>query len=327
MGKKKLLLFACGGTIASLPGHPFQSHMSPGGLLGYAESVTRFYDVQATECFRQDSVNLKPSQWPQLAESLRERFADYDGIVLTHGTDTLAYTAAMLSWMLRGLPVPLVLTGAQRPLIYPESDGLSNLRCAFAMAASGVPGVFTAFHHHIFPGTHTTKIRSLSFDAFVSPGRQAVAEYNAQGLDIHPDQLPRREPFVFAPGLCEQVFLWKLTPACHPDFVDLLIDAGYRGIVLEGYGKGGIPTSAEWQGGLEKLRAKDIPVVLCGQCHMQPAPLTDTTSYGYWISGHGMTTEAAVTRLMWALGQPGVHGVKQTGQLFLAFEQTEREPS
>lgn len=318
MAKKKILLLACGGTIASLPGHPYQSHLSPGGLLGYAEPAARFYDVQAMECFRQDSANLIPSQWPSLAQSLFEHMEEYDGIVLTHGTDTLAYTAAMLSWMLRGFPVPLVLTGAQRPLVYEESDGLSNLRCAFAMAASGVPGIFTAFHHHIFPGTHTVKVRSQSFDAFASPGRHPVAVLNAQGLQIHAGQLPDRETFAFAPGLCEQVFLWKLTPASDPGMADWLVQSGYRGIVLEGYGKGGVPDGPKWQEMFEKLRDRDIPVVLCGQCQMEPAPRQEKKPHGYWISGHGLTTEGAVTRLMWLLGQPGVQGAREVHERFLA---------
>lgn len=319
MTKKKILLFACGGTIASLPGHPYQSHLSPDGLLEYLKPLAQFYNIEAGECFRQDSANVRPEQWSELAGMIRDKAGHYDGIVLTHGTDTLAYTAAMLSWMLKGLPVPLVLTGAQRPLIYPESDGLSNLRCAFAMAASGTGGVFTAFHNQVFPGAHTVKTRGSSFAAFDSPGKPAVGYLNAQGLHIRRERLPRPVDFSFAPGFCEQVFLWKIIPASDPAFADVLIQAGYHGVVLEGYGKGGLPTSPEWQEGLEKLRENHIPVVLCGQCQMEPAQ-SEEEKAGYWIAGQGMTTEAAVTRLMWVLGQPGVQGIKQAAKLFLDLD-------
>ena len=219
------------------------------------------------EVFCQDSVNLQPQQWPELAQRIYDCCDRYDGIVVTHGTDTMAYTAAMLSFMLHRIPIPVVLTGAQRPLIHPESDGLSNLHCAFAMAASGIGGVFVAFHSHVILGSHAVKSRCSSFHAFESVGIPWVAALCSHGLVIYKENIPHQDGTKnLQLSMCDKVFLWKLSPASHPSFADDLIQAGIRGVVIEGYGKGHLPNKDRtWQSAFEKFQAHQIPVVLCGR--------------------------------------------------------------
>ena len=140
--KKRILLLATGGTIAS---QATEEGLAPGldgaalaSLL--AESVLARYDVTVRDILRLDSSNIQPEEWQLIARHVFAAREDYDGIVITHGTDTMAYTAAILSFMVRGIPIPVVLTGAQLPIEHPLSDGEENLRLALAMAASGVGG-------------------------------------------------------------------------------------------------------------------------------------------------------------------------------------------
>ncbi len=320
----KLLLLTTGGTIASLPDHPTKTHLSAQELLDRMESITRFYSVEAEEVFCQDSVNLQPQQWPELAQRIYDCCDRYDGIVVTHGTDTMAYTAAMLSFMLHRIPIPVVLTGAQRPLIHPESDGLSNLHCAFAMAASGIGGVFVAFHSHVILGSHAVKSRCSSFHAFESVGIPWVAALCSHGLVIYKENIPHQDGTKnLQLSMCDKVFLWKLSPASHPSFADDLIQAGIRGVIIEGYGKGHLPNKDRtWQSALEKFQAHQIPVVLCGQCQQETDPIPEITSSGSLIFAWDMTTESAVTKLMWSLGQviqaqeSGVETIENVAKIF-----------
>lgn len=323
--RKKLLLLTTGGTIASLPGNSHQTHFSAEQLLAQMEPLQAFYDLHAQECFRQDSVHVQPEQWQALARRIDGVHPDYDGIVVTHGTDTMAYTASMLALMLRGIPIPVVLTGAQRPMIYPESDGLSNLRCACAMAASRVGGVFLAFHNQVLLGSHAVKTRSVRFAAFESVGAPCAAMLGAHGLLVHKDKIPAPEDgYRLRDALCDRVFLWKLCPSSRPELADFLIHEGMRGVVLEGYGKGGLPQhDPGWCGALDKLREHGIPVVLCGQCQLETDPQAPPEDLPV-IFARGMTTEAAVTTLMWSLGQllqagePDGHLVEKTAEWFRA---------
>ena len=145
--RRRILLLTTGGTIASLPtaeglapgmdGEEL-AQMLPRGILGA-------YDLTVRDILHLDSSNIQPEEWQTIARCVFEAREEYDGVVVTHGTDTMAYTASVLSFMLRGIPIPVVLTGAQLPMTHPLSDGLENLRTALAMAASGVAGVLGSY--------------------------------------------------------------------------------------------------------------------------------------------------------------------------------------
>ena len=142
--KSRILLLTTGGTIASLP---TDDGLAP-GLDGedlaelLPRGVTDSYDITIQDILHLDSSNIQPEEWQTIARHVFAQRGAYDGIVITHGTDTMAYTASILSFMLRGISIPVVLTGAQLPMTHPLSDGMENLRTALAMAASGVAGVF-----------------------------------------------------------------------------------------------------------------------------------------------------------------------------------------
>ena len=145
--RARILLLTTGGTIASLP---TAEGLAP-GLDGeelarmLPQGILEHYDVTVRDILHLDSSNIQPEEWQTIARHVFDNRTEYDGIVITHGTDTMAYTASVLSFMLRGIAIPVVLTGAQLPMAHPLSDGMENLRTALAMAASGAAGVFLAF--------------------------------------------------------------------------------------------------------------------------------------------------------------------------------------
>lgn len=312
--KKKILFITTGGTIASIStGQGLQPEDDGEALLRRAGHAD--YDITVRNLFSLDSTNIGPEEWGEIAECVYKERTHYDGIVISHGTDTMAYTASALTFMLPGIDRPVVLTGSQLPISHPLSDAPSNLQCAFAMATAGRNGVFIAFDRKIFMGCRAVKVRTIDFSAFESVNLPSVAHVNATGLIVH-DHTLRQAGGSLRERLCSlkkqmetRVVLVKLTPGIEPAVFDSLHKIGCRGIVIEAYGAGGISFNRrDLIGGLEKLVNARIPLVVCSQCLYEPADMTiyevglRALQKGV-ISAGDMTSEAAVTKLMWGLGQ------------------------
>ena len=158
--KKKILLLTTGGTIASVPGgqglEPHRSDIMEREL----EQLRTYYEITVRDIICLDSSNIRPEEWQLIARSIFEGRAGFDGIVVSHGTDTMAYTASAVTFMLPGIDLPVVFTGSQLPLTDMLSDGPDNLRTAFAMAASGYPGVFQSFDRKVMLGCRAVKVRA-----------------------------------------------------------------------------------------------------------------------------------------------------------------------
>ena len=307
--KKHILLLTTGGTIACRPGEDgLQPHRS-GVMDNQIRQLAEFYDITVEDVLCLDSSNIRPEEWQHIARHIYERRRGFDGIVVSHGTDTMAYTASAVTFMLPGIDIPVVFTGSQLPLGDVLSDGPDNLRTAFAMAASGHPGVFLAFDRKVMLGCRAVKVRASGFSAFESINARYAGIVSSQGLVTNPRVLPNPAGVPqLLDTISSNVFLLKLTPGLSPDIFDALVAMGYKGIVMEAFGLGGINILNQGLNGIRKAVDAGISVVVTTQCLYDSSDLrvyqvgNKLLDMGV-IQGRDMTSEAAMTKLMWAIGQ------------------------
>ena len=286
--KKKILIITTGGTLACVQNEKgLVPGLSSNDILSYISDITNLYDVDFYELFQLDSANIQPSNWQTMAETIYEKYTSYDGIVIFHGTDTMAYTASALSFMLLNIPIPVVITGSQLSILNPLADAVENCRCAIHMAGSGMPGIFLAFNRKVILGTRASKVRTTSFHAFESINYPYVGEINSRGLDIQRSYIPGPTgSCVLERRLEEKVFLIKLVP-----------------------GLGGIPSlSSEVMNDLRDVIQKGMIVVVKSQCPYEGSNLSlyETGKAALEVGvfeAYDMSTEAVVTKVMWILGK------------------------
>lgn len=308
---KKLLLLSTGGTIASVA--------SDAGLVPKetGEELIKMlgklpYDIQVRDILQLDSSNIQPEEWKFIAQNIYKYRNDFDGIVVSHGTDTMAYTASMLSFMLKNINIPVVLTGSQVPINVVLSDAHDNLRLAFAAAASCPPDIYLAFHNKIMLGCRCVKVRTTNFNAFESVNVPPVARVSSDGLVFNQDdhfQKKHEGETILNTRINAHVSLVKLFPGFDPELLFAMVHSGCRGIVIEAYGLGGMNyIRRNMVAAIGKLIRQGIPVVACSQCLYERSDLTkyevgrEALLEGA-ISACDMTSESAITKLMWALGQ------------------------
>jgi L-asparaginase len=254
-----------------------------------------------------DSSEIQPEAWVRLARALARRLPEVDGAVVTHGTDTLAYTASALSFLVPGLDRPVVLTGSQRPLGEVRTDARLNLIDAVTSALRGPPEVTVCFDSKLYRGNRTLKNAVAEYDAFESPnfpllGTLGVTATFARGLPPRPLRL--------ADALDPRVFLLKVFPGLDPGLPLVLLER-VHGLVVEAYGAGNVPVDGEGGRSLLPLfreaRVRRVPVVVVSQAHRNAVDLSlyqggaAALAEGA-ISGGDMTSVAAVTKLMQVLG-------------------------
>ena len=285
-GMKKILLVATGGTIASVEdGRGLAPALSGEELARYVPEIADVCDFDVVQPMNIDSTNMRPADWMRIRDEIVDAYDAYDGFVVLHGTDTMAYTAAALSYLVQGSPKPIVLTGSQQPMASPFTDAKLNLYQSLLFAADDRScDVSVVFGGAVIAGTRARKQRTMSFNAFTSVNFPEIA-------------LVRGERIVRAGS-----------PAMNPSIFNLL-KRDYDAVILETFGIGGIPDYGDYRRAIFGWVDSGRTLVVTTQVPEEGCDL-GVYEVGRAYAGHrgilkggDMTTEALVAKTMWALGQ------------------------
>ena len=332
---KKILFIATGGTIASKKTeNGLTPQITPEELLSYIPEVEGLCEITAVNPFNLDSSNVVPENWSTLVKVAKEHYEDYDGFVIAHGTDTMAYTAAALSYMIQNSEKPIVITGAQRPINLDITDAKTNLSDSFYYACDDASqGVQIVFDGKVIAGTRAKKVRTKSYNAFSSINYPDIAVIQDRRIVFYIDDknhvtdrirfyhaviqdrrilrylpmLPYEKPVRFYENLSDNVFLLKLIPGISPVLLPAIFEH-YDAIIVESFGVGGIPASIKepfyelCQKYPEKL------IIMCTQVSHEGSDMTvyevghEMKTLCNILESYDMTPEAVATKTMWLLG-------------------------
>ena len=314
--KAKICLITTGGTISSIydPGtHALRPGLSVEELLDRLPKGMGNIEVIQRELYQLDSANAQPHHWQELASAIKdvsEEIPDLQGIIVSHGTDTMTYSAAAVSFMIQDFGKPIVFTGAQIPASIPWSDGPRNLLDAIRVAAFGDLGeTCIVFNGEIHRATRAKKVRVNSYDAFDSMDPSPIGIL-ARDIILYENRKKRNHSLVprFDTRLDDRVFLLKVFPGLPPEILLRVAELEYHGIVIEGFGSGNLPTQENaLTEAIQSVVKKGCSVVVSSQCAFGQADLSmyevsrAAADVGA-ISAHDMTSEAALVKLAWVLG-------------------------
>lgn len=310
---KKILLIATGGTIASMhTENGLTPKHAPDELLKYVPETESFCQVDTLQLFSMDSTNMGPEQWLTLASTIETKYEYYDGFVICHGTDTMAYTAAALSYLIQNNRRPIVITGAQKPIDLPITDARVNLRDSLRFASDPrAHGVNIVFGGKVIAGTRAKKEYSKSYNAFSSINYPEIAIIQDSRIVFFiNDKDQVSSPLTFYHDINPGIFLLKLIPGIDGKFLETILEK-YDGVIIESFGVGGFPDNGDHsfmeaiKKGIEQNKiivmatqvtheGSDMAIYRVGRVIKDTFDLTEA---------YDMTLEATVTKTMWALAQ------------------------
>ena len=310
---RTILLIATGGTIASRPtaAGGLAPAITSQELLSCVPELAEFCRIDAIQLYNLDSTNMGPEQWQGIAAAVQENYDRYDGFVITHGTDTMGYTAAALSYMIQKSPKPVVLTGSQKSIYNRDTDARNNLWRAVAYACHpDAWGVQIVFDNQVILGTRARKTRTKSFNAFSSIDYPETAIFRDRRLIQFLQRPAEYTHAVFSTALDPNVFVLRLVPGMRADIIPML-EGRYRALVLESFGVGGIPQRlmdafAEELGDYDKTHKI---LILTTQVTYEGSDVgiyevgKRVKNRFRFLEAHDMTIEAVVTKIMWLLAQ------------------------
>ena len=307
---KHILLITTGGTIASAESeNGLVPALASEVLLSHVPEVRDICRVSTVQLYNLDSTNMRPEYWLEVARYIRSVYDEYDGFVITHGTDTMAYASAMLHYLIQNSRKPIVLTGAQIPIEKRDTDARENLTDAFMYASDdSACGVHIVFGDKIIAATRARKTRTKSFNAFSSIDypeigfiRGSVKYYIREKIEGEP---------IFCDEIDSSVIVVKLIPGMSADIFDFIADR-YHAVIIESFGVGGLPyyDNDEFVEKIERLIDKGVRIVITTQV---PHEGSDMGVYQVGLrikqkyelpEAYDMTTETVVAKVMWALPQ------------------------
>ena len=308
---KQVLVIHTGGTFGMTPVEPDKT-LQPGKierhLDEYIPSIRELAEITIKIPFNLDSSNIGPGEWQVLFQLIRDEINDYDGVVIIHGTDTLVYSAAALSFLLLDLKKPVILTGSQRPLSALRTDARSNLINSVELATYDIPEVLICFANKLFRGNRTKKVSIESFQSFDSPNFPPLATI---GLGVHLNShyiLKEKQALPLLPQFDPRILSLRLFPGLRPAPFVPLLDKQIRAVMLDGFGAGNLPAgNNEWFDFISLARQKDKLLFIGSQ---SAHGSTDLNLYAAGRlaqkAGAGMigdmTHETALVKLMLLLG-------------------------
>lgn len=309
---KKICVLHTGGAVTmekNAEGFLVPSNSLQKKIFKYFPNIEKIADIDNKYLFQLDSSNLNPRYWTLLAETIAKEYDNYDGFVILHGSDTMAYSATILSLMLENLGKPVILTDISSPIDEAALENRANIPNAIRFACDDIAEVAIMYGNSLLRGNRSKKTHELALNAFTSPNFPALGLVDVT-RELSKDRfLTHDEPVTLKTNIVTDVVVIKLFPGITNEHVLGMVPPRTKGIVIEAYGSGNVPLGNEGiQESLQQIASQDILISIDTQC------MYGGVRYGLFagshfaktlgaLSTHDMTAECAIMKLMWVLGQ------------------------